>query len=493
MKMTVVMVLFVGVLTYFFGLQDKGFKLKRGVAAAPVILSPEVFDAFQNYCVTCHTQFENEQAILNNKRNIYNRIVWLKETPDTPPKIAMPRGAARMEFKDIDPVVYEAMLNAMSVPDSRPQQNPNVAKLIVPEGFTVELLATVPGARSIVLGDEGMIFIGTGGFANPLERIYVIWDKNKNDQIEKTEIRIIADNLQNPNGVAFRKGTLFVAEEHQIVRYDNITQWVKSTDSTILLTSAQSKIVTDDFPKEGGHSWKYIRFGKAPNDNQLYFTVGAPCNVCLSAGSAAIYRVNVDNGQQEMYAEGVRNSVGFDFHPQNGQLWFTDNGRDSLGDNFPPDELNVATAKGQHFGFPHCHGMQDPAGRDKDPQFNRGEDCKKYQQPAQALAAHAAALGLRFYTGTQFPSQYRNQIFIAEHGSWNRSTYSGHRVSLVTKDATGKMTYTPFIEGWVQPGNTRWGRPVDVEVLSNGDMLVSDDGVPGSANSGSLYRIRYSK
>ena len=493
MKQTLLFLLFTCVVSSFYG-QQKNVIVTRHVASAPTMLSQEVYDAFQDYCISCHGQYQNERAILGNKQAIVSRISWLKNSPDNPPKNAMPfEGDQRDSFRNISPALYDSMISELtrSRSTTRPAEDSPLSKIKLPPGFSIELLSVVPGARSMVQGEEGMIFIGTGGFANALDKVYVLWDKNKNDKIEKTEMRIIAENLDNPNGVAFRKGTLYIAEENSVKKFENITEWVKSTSSEDRLAS--DKLVSlADFENHGGHSWKYIRFGRAPKDHLLFVTVGAPCNVCLDPGFAAIYTIDVNTGKKEIYAEGVRNSVGFDFHPVSGDLWFTENGRDSLGDNFPPDELNTASAQGQHFGFPYCHGLYSAEGKDRDPDFGK-EDCKKFKAPVVALGAHVAALGLRFYTGTQFPADYKNQIFIAEHGSWNRSQLSGYQVSLVKKNPNGSFTYTPFAKGWLNDDQSRWGRPVDVESLPNGDLLISDDGVPGSFNKGAIYRVRYKK
>lgn len=214
-------------------------------------------------------------------------------------------------------------------------------------------------------------------------------------------------------------------------------------------------------------------------DKKLYVPIGAPCNVCLEYGYAAITRLNLDGSQHESYAKGVRNTVGFDWHPDTKELWFTDNGRDQLGNDTPPDELNRAPKSDLHFGFPYCHG-----GKVLDPEYGLGHSCKEYVAPVQNLGAHVAALGMRFYTGKMFPAFYKKQIFIAEHGSWNRSKKSGYRISLVRLKGNKAISYEPFVQGWLQ-GETAWGRPVDVEVMADGSMLVSDD------KAGAIYRITY--
>jgi glucose/arabinose dehydrogenase len=236
--------------------------------------------------------------------------------------------------------------------------------------------------------------------------------------------------------------------------------------------------VRGDFPTERHHGWKFIRFGP---DGLLYVPVGAPCNTCeADARHAAIFRMKPDGSGLEMYVKGVRNTVGFDWHPVTKELWFTDNGRDMLGDDLPSDELNHATRQGLDFGYPSCH-----AGDVKDPDFGDKRPCSDFTPPAAKLGPHVASLGLRFYTGTMFPAEYRNQIFIAEHGSWNRTHKIGYRVVVAKLDALGRVaSVEPFATGWLQ-GEEAWGRPVDVQVMPDGALLVSDD------QAGAIYRITY--
>jgi glucose/arabinose dehydrogenase len=238
-------------------------------------------------------------------------------------------------------------------------------------------------------------------------------------------------------------------------------------------------VVIDSFPTDGHHGRKFIAFGP---DGKLYVPVGAPCNICEPDSNqyTNLQRMNPDGGGREVVARGIRNTVGFDWDPRTKELWFTDNGRDMLGDDTPPDELNHVTSIGQHFGYPFCHG-----GAIADPEFGAKRACSEFVAPAQNLGPHVASLGMRFYTGMQFPSAYRNQIFIAEHGSWNRSRKIGYRVTLVRVDANGKgVSYEPFAQGWLQ-GEAAWGRPADVLVASDGSLLVSDD------YAGAIYRIRF--
>ncbi len=236
--------------------------------------------------------------------------------------------------------------------------------------------------------------------------------------------------------------------------------------------------MSDAFPGEASHGWKFIAFGP---DGKLYVPVGAPCNACDPGDErfAALHRMNPDGTELEIYARGIRNTVGFDWHPETGELWFTDNGRDWLGDDAPPDELNRAPEAGMHFGFPYCHGTGIP-----DPEFGAGRSCAEFTPPEQELGPHVAALGMRFYDGGQFPEEYANRIFIAEHGSWNRLEPIGYRVTMVTLENGTPVSYEPFAEGWLQ-GRNAWGRPVDLEVAGDGSLLVSDD------RANAVYRITY--
>jgi glucose/arabinose dehydrogenase len=239
-----------------------------------------------------------------------------------------------------------------------------------------------------------------------------------------------------------------------------------------------SMIVNDGFPRDRHHGWKFIRFGP---DGMLYIPVGAPCNVCEPEDEryATIMRMQPDGTGLEIIAHGVRNTVGFDWHPVTNELWFTDNGRDWLGDDLPPDELNRAPQNGLHFGFPYCHG-----GRIPDPKFGKKRKCDEFVPPVAELGPHVASLGMRFYTGKMFPNAYRNQVFIAEHGSWNRSVPIGYRITVVRIQDNRAVSYDVFADGWLQRGRV-WGRPVDVLVTPDGALLVSDD------RAGAIYRISY--
>jgi glucose/arabinose dehydrogenase len=349
--------------------------------------------------------------------------------------------------------------------------------LQLPDGFEIDFYAKVPNARSIALGPGNTLFVGTrrGG------TVYAVLNKDGDERAER--VVPLARGLNSPNGVAYRNGDLYVAEIGRIIVFDDIMDNLRS--------GAPYRVVTEAYPDRAAHGWKFIAFGP---DGMLYVPVGAPCNICLSEEKifASITRIDVAEGvigpemgpDIEIYAEGIRNTVGFDWHPETGELWFTDNGRDWLGDNRPPDELNRVTAPGQHFGYPYIHGRDVV-----DPQFGSqlpGE--LDISLPARELGPHVAALGMRFYTGSQFPTAYKNQIFIAEHGSWNRTEKIGYRVSLVRLEGNRAVSYEPFAAGWLDTSrNSAWGRPVDVQVMPDGSLMVSDD------TAGYLYRISYSR
>ncbi|MBM3265294.1 MAG: sorbosone dehydrogenase family protein, partial [candidate division Zixibacteria bacterium] len=329
----------------------------------------------------------------------------------------------------------------------------------------IEVYATgVVNARSMALGTDGTLFVGTRSEG----AVYALRDTD-GDQDTDT-LFTLAKDLIMPNGIAFRDGALYVAEVNRVRRYDDI--------ETRLGNPPEPVIVNDTFPSERHHGWKFIRFGP---DGKLYVPVGAPCNVCEEDDPrfASIMRMNADGSGLEIFASGVRNTVGFDWHPGTGELWFTDNVRDLMGNDIPPDELNHAPTAGLHFGFPYHHGKTIA-----DPAFGSRRARETTVPPAQELGPHVAAIGMRFYTGTQFPQLYRNQIFVAEHGSWNRDSKIGYRVTQVKLNGNEPVSYEPFAEGWLE-GEEAWGRPVDVLVMPDGALLVSDD------QADMIYRISY--
>ncbi|MDH4233807.1 MAG: PQQ-dependent sugar dehydrogenase [Gallionella sp.] len=334
----------------------------------------------------------------------------------------------------------------------------------LPPGFKISLYAdNVPGARSMALSPDGTLFVGTRG-----SRVYALPNRSLGKHAER--VIVLADGLNTPNGVAFRDGALYVAEVNRILRFDGIEARLGNPPKPV--------VVNDRFPTDTHHGWKFIRFGP---DGLLYVPVGAPCNICEPdpARYAAIFRMKPDGSSLEQYALGVRNTVGFDWNPDTNELWFTDNGRDWMGNNAPPDELNHAPRPGMHFGYPYCHGRALA-----DDEFGATRACGEFTPAAMELGPHVASLGMRFYTGGMFPENYRKQIFIAEHGSWNRLPPSGYRITLVRLRNGQAASYEVFAEGWLQ-GVIAWGRPVDIQVMPDGALLVSDD------KAGVIYRIGY--
>ena len=335
----------------------------------------------------------------------------------------------------------------------------------LPAGFRIDVFAdNVPNARQMAAGPDGIVFVGSRAEG----KVYAVVDRDGDHRAD--QVHVLARNLNMPSGIAYRDGALYVAAVNRVLRFRDVARNLAGPQAP--------EVVSDAFPADTHHGWKFIAFGP---DGKLYVPVGAPCNVCEAPGPlhATITRLDPAGGRPEVVARGVRNTVGFDFHPQTGELWFTDNGRDWLGDDQPPDELNRLSRPGEHFGFPHCHGEGL-----RDPEHNAGRDCGQFTPPARSLGPHVAALGMRFYTGRMFPEEYRGGIFIAEHGSWNRSQPVGYRVAFVRIEAGRATSYRPFASGWLK-GSTASGRPADVLVMADGALLVSDD------KAGRIYRISY--
>ncbi len=315
-------------------------------------------------------------------------------------------------------------------------------------------------------GDAGTIFVGSRAAGN----VYALVDADGDGTFER--VFRVAEGLNLPSGVAFRAGALYVAEVHRVIRFDGIEDRLENPPDPV--------VIRDDFPSDLHHGWKFIAFGP---DDMLYVPVGAPCNVCpVSDRYGTIMRMRPDGSQLETVARGVRNSVGFDWDPLTQDLWFTDNGRDLMGDDRPGDELNHVTGSEQHFGFPFCH-----AGGIQDGEFDE-RPCSEFVAPAQVLDPHVAAIGMRFYTASAFPPPYHNQIFIAEHGSWNRTAQAGpigYRITVVSLEGGSPVAYEVFADGWLGEDGEAWGRPADVLVMPDGSLLVSDD------QAGAVYRIAY--
>ena len=364
------------------------------------------------------------------------------------------------------------------------QERLPLESLSLPEGFSIEVFAEgLDDPRSMVMTPNGTLFVGTradtrsiaqGKVGPNAGKVYAI--PYRGGRSTADEVITLIRGLNAPNGVAFQGGALYVAEINRVLRFDEI--------ESRLDDPPQPVVVSDEFPEDWMHGWKYIAFGP---DGKLYVPVGAPCNVCDHSADepkyASITRMNPDGTDLEVFASGIRNSVGFDWDPTSKDLWFTSNGRDMLGDTSPPDTLNWAPSKGMHFGFPYCHG-----GDISDPEFGHVKPCDQTSPPAQNLGPHVASLGMRFYTGDMFPQRYRNQIFIAEHGSWNRSPSAGHtgyRITVVRVESGRPVEYEVFADGWLGSDNRGWGRPVDVLVAPDGALLISDD------RAGVIYRVSY--
>jgi glucose/arabinose dehydrogenase len=352
----------------------------------------------------------------------------------------------------------------------RPAKDLPIDKLKVPPGFKVEVWADgIPEARSLALGDKGTVFVSNRLAKN----VYAVVERGG-----KREVKTILKGLNSPNGITFSKGTLYVAERDRITRYDGIEDRLDNPPEAKLVIGGL------DPTSQPGHFWKYLSLGP---DGKLYFNIGSPQNITMPTYmQAAIMRVDPASGVLENYALGVRNTVGFDWHPKTRQLWFTDHGRDWISDELPSDELNVVKHQGEHFGFPYCH-----QGDTLDPVYGKDRSCAQFTAPVMNLGAHIAPLGTRFYTGKMFPAEYQNNIFIARHGSWNRSVKQGFDVYRVALDAKGKVAKAePFLTGFITDDKgdpPMWGRPVDVLVLKDGSMLVSDD------YNGIVYRVSYKK
>ena len=340
-------------------------------------------------------------------------------------------------------------------------------KIVLPPGFKIAIYAEVPNARSMVLSKNGTLFVGNRSEDN----VYAVQDTNGDMVGDK--VYVIDKDLKMPNGVALKDGDLYVAEVSRILKYENIEANLDNPPEPV--------IVFDGYPTETHHGWKYIAFGP---DGMLYVPVGAPCNICYRDDNpiyTSITRIDVSNPKPEIVATGIRNTVGFDWDPKTGNLWFTDNGRDMMGDDIPPCELNVVTEGNQHFGYPFCHGSNV-----LDPEFGSGKSCADYIAPALNFIAHTAPLGMNFYEGAMFPGSYNNKIFVAQHGSWNRSKKSGYVVMAIDHDGTSADNAKVFASGWLDDESQKaWGRPVDVINMPDGSILISDD------YADVIYRVSY--
>ena len=342
----------------------------------------------------------------------------------------------------------------------------DLSKLKLPKGFQIQIYSdNIPSARAMAYSPKGILYVGS-----KIGNVYALTDLDKDHTVDK--IYIIAKNLTMPVGVDYFQKSLYISAIHRILSIKNIDEKLSNPGKPV--------IIYDKFPRDKHHGWKFIRFGP---DGLLYIPVGAPCNICLKKDRrySSIMRMKADGGNLELFAEGIRNSVGFDWHPNTGDLWFTENGRDWMGDNQPPDEVNFADKPGNHYGFPYVHGKSI-----SDPKYGSIKTNIQFTDPVYELPAHVAALGMRFYTGKMFPKEYHDRIFIAEHGSWNRSEPIGYRISSLRIKNNKAVDYKIFVSGWLA-GKESWGRPADVLILPDGSLLISDD------KAGIIYRITYIK
>lgn len=362
------------------------------------------------------------------------------------------------------PVLTGLLALAMLLATSYCLARPALDTLTLPPGFHIAVYAdAVPNARQLALGANGTVFAGS----REAGKVYALTDTNHDGRADR--VRVIASGLEMPSGIAFHDGDLYIGAVSRILVLRDIEHHLDAPPDP--------DVITHKLPDKTHHGWKFLAFGP---DGRLYVPIGAPCNICDPGKDfAKIISMKADGSDWRDVAVGVRNTVGFDWQPATKQLWFTDNGRDLMGDDLPSDELNRVTRAGEHFGYPYCH-----QGDTLDPEFGKGKSCEDYTPPALKLGAHVAALGLRFYTGAMFPKEYRGAAIIAEHGSWNRSKKSGYRVMTVRLDGARVLGEQVLIDGF-QKNEVASGRPADVLVMPDGALLVADD------LAGAVYRVTY--
>jgi glucose/arabinose dehydrogenase len=337
-----------------------------------------------------------------------------------------------------------------------------VNRLKLPPRFKIEVYASgVPDARSLRVGDRGTVFAGT----SLLDKVYAVASRNG-----RAEVKVVASGLYRPNGLAFKDGTLYIAELSQISKIERVEDNLDDPAPPI--------VIYDDLPKDEANGRRFVGIGP---DNRLYVTIGLPCNNCIAPDAyGQIRRINLDGSGAEVLAHGLRNSLGFDWHPVTRDLYFSDNGRDWFSEELPHDELNRVTRLGQHFGAPYCYGGDVP-----DQEFGWGRSCSEFVPPVAKMGPHAAVLGMRFYTGNMFPPDYKDAIFVARHGSWNKTVKTGGDVVAVKLNKDGSVrSIEPFLGGFISDNNYL-GRPVDVAMMKDGSLLVSDDW------NGAIYRVTY--
>jgi glucose/arabinose dehydrogenase len=385
-------------------------------------------------------------------------VAFAQTKPPAPPPIWKQGQPASMADSKLAPLAGRMT--------ETPRSEIPISNLNLPEGFTVEIWAHgLPGGRAMALGDQGKIYVGT----RAIGRVYEVTDNG-----DRRSVRVVVDKLTQPAGVAFANGSLFVMAIDKVLRFDGI-----EGNPNVAPVDMTAKF---NLPPLQHHNWKYIRFGP---DKKLYVPFGSPCNICEPpAEYGQIRRYNPDGSGMEVIARGVRNSVGFDWHPKTGELWFTDHGRDWMGDNGPQDELNRLSKPGQFFGFPYCHAQGVP-----DADFKKADPCKGVTLPVALMGPHAAAMGVLFYTGKMFPAEYRDTMFIARKGSWNRTTKFGYDVVNVRATPDGKNAkITPFMTGFMNPKDQSfWGRPAYLLQMPDGAVLVSDEQL------GAIYRVSYNR
>lgn len=449
-------------------------------ALAPVAQAADGAALYQQNCAACHGA-KREGAVGPSLAD----ASWVKVKPE---KAALakfiaagslsagmpafkgtlaPAAIASISAYLLKPVAAAGASNAPAAPVATGGEAlyPELANFKLPPGFSMSVYSDkVPAARSMVVSPSGIVYVGSGAAG----KVYALVSSKRDNVIDK--VVTIAEGLNAPIGVTLMNGSLYVAEISRVIRFDNI-------DFTYDKQPAIN-VVKVSLPSDKWHGGKVVKAGP---DGKLYIPVGAPCNACNKENEpySKIFRMNPDGSGLEEFARGIRNTVGFAFHPTTKQLWFTDNGRDMLGENTPSDKLDVAPKAGLHFGFPYCAGGVIP-----DPEFSAGRTCSEFVEPVAKLGPHVAALGLAFNTGSHFPAQYKHQLFVAEHGSWNRAQRSGYRVALVTLHENKLVSDTVFIDGFIQNGKVI-GRPVDIGFLADGSMLVSDD------HGGRIYRVTY--
>ena len=350
-----------------------------------------------------------------------------------------------------------------ALPASMADLEKNLKSIKLPPGFKISVYAQgVNSARQMAWGDKGTLFVGSFGVGT----VYAITDGGKT-------VKPIITGLKMPTGLAFRDGALYVADIDKILKYENAEASLDKMPT--------AKVVYDDMPSYAAHGWKYLTFDKS---GWLYVPFGPPCNECLPPTSLSqVRRVNPATGEAELVAIGVRNSVGGDIDPRTGDYWFTENARDWISDDLPSDKLNRIAKIGSHYGYPYCHQGDMP-----DPKYAMGHKCAEFVPPVMKLGAHVAPLGMKFYTGKQFPAEYANNILIAEHGSWNRHKYQGGRIMRVVTGPDGKNARQEvFATGWINGDQSYTGRPADIVMAADGSVLVADDW------AGAIYRISYTR